>query len=264
MSRHRFFVAPEQFSDGIVRIGGEDARQIRVVLRLQPGDEIGVLDGSGREYHCVLESVRKDETVARVGNWVDLDVEPRVHITVVQSLAKGEKVEQVIQHGTEIGVSRFLLVHTERSVMRLSAERARSRMERWRRIAKEAAEQARRAKVPALDGVLSLRQALEQVADASILVLHPGDATLSLAEWLESGSLAAGVAVVVGPEGGLTDEEVVLCQEHGATTVSLMPRILRTETAALVAVSQILLMTEQRQRLLAQAEACSYIENRAG
>jgi len=212
---------------------------------LQPGDEIGVLDGSGKEYHCVVESVRKDETVARIGKWVELDVEPGIHITVVQSLAKGEKIEQVIQHGTEIGVSRFLLVHTERSVMRLEGERERSRVERWRRIAKEAAEQAHRAKVPAVDGVLSLRQALERVMGMSVLALHPEGAALSLAEWLRGSSLASGVAVVVGPEGGLTDGEVVLCREHGAATVSLMPRILRTETAALVAVSQILLMAEQ-------------------
>ncbi|GIV19312.1 MAG: ribosomal RNA small subunit methyltransferase E [Armatimonadota bacterium] len=245
MPRHRFFVSAEQFSDGIVRILGEDARQIRAVLRLQPGDEISVLDGSGKEYHCVLESVRKDETVARVGSWVELDVEPSVHITVVQSLAKGEKIEQVIQHGTEVGVSRFLLVHTERSVVRLEGERERSRVERWRRIAKEAAEQAHRAKVPTVEGVLSLQQALEMVTRTSVLALHPDGAALSLAEWLRVGALDSGVTVVVGPEGGLTDEEVVLCREHGATTVCLMPRILRTETAALVAVSQILLMAEQ-------------------
>ncbi|MGC8783462.1 MAG: 16S rRNA (uracil(1498)-N(3))-methyltransferase [Armatimonadota bacterium] len=244
MPRYRFFVSAEQFSDGIVRILGEDARQIRVVLRLQPGDQIGVLDGSGKEYRCVLESVQKDETVARVDDWVDLDVEPTVHITVVQSLAKGEKIEQVIQHGTEIGVSRFLLVHTERSVVRLAGERERTRIERWRRIAKEAAEQAHRAKVPTVDGVLSLRQALERLAGTSVLALHPEGAALSLAQWLRRGALASAVAVVVGPEGGLTDEEVVLCQKQGATTISLMPRILRTETAALVAVSQILFVTE--------------------
>jgi 16S rRNA (uracil1498-N3)-methyltransferase len=128
-----------------------------------------------------------------------LDVEPTVHITVVQSLAKGEKLEQVIQHGTEIGVSRFLLVQTERSVMRLEKERERARMERWRRIAKEAAEQAHRAKVPAVDGILSLPEALQQVAGASILTLHPDGAALSLAEWLRRGSLDAGSCSDCGP-----------------------------------------------------------------
>lgn len=240
MPKHRFFVSAEQFLDGVVRILGEDARQIRTVLRLQPGNEIAVLDGTGKEYHCVLESVGKDETVARIGRWVDLDVEPTVHITVVQSLAKGEKIEQVIQHGTEIGASRFLLVHTERSVVRLEGERERSRLERWRKIAKEAAEQAHRAKIPGVDGVLSLQQALEQVSTADILTLHPDDTAVSLAEWLKRGALSRNVALIVGPEGGLTDEEVALCQKHGATAVSLMPLVLRTETAALVAISQIL------------------------
>ncbi|MCS6831588.1 MAG: 16S rRNA (uracil(1498)-N(3))-methyltransferase [Armatimonadota bacterium] len=240
MPKHRFFVPPERFCDGVVCIAGEDARQIRTVLRLQPGDEIGVLDGSGREYHCVLESVRKDESVARVHRWISLDVEPRVHITVVQSLAKGDKVERVIQHGTEIGVARFVLVQTERSVVRLHDDQVGKRLERWRRIAKEAAEQAHRAVVPVIEGVTSLHYALEMLNGASVLTLHPDNSAVPLVEWAQYDSFPMRVALIVGPEGGLTDEEVALCARHGAVAVSLMPRILRTETAALVAVSQIL------------------------
>lgn len=242
MPRHRFFVSPEQFSDGVVRIVGEDARQIRVVLRLQPGDEIGVLDGSGRECYCVLETIRKEEAIARIGECVSLDVEPKIHITVVQSLAKGDKIEQVIQHGTEIGASRFMLVQTERSVMRLDGEREKSRVQRWQRIAKEAAEQAHRAMVPTIEGVFSLQYALELLSNTDVLVLHPYGNTVSLDEWAQNNPLRRRVAFVVGPEGGLTDEEVALCTRHGAISISLMPRILRTETAALVAVSQVLLM----------------------
>lgn len=244
MCKYRFFVSPEQFSDGIVCITGEDARQIRVVLRLQPGDEIGVLDGSGKEYRCVLESVRKEEAVARIGEQRLPEVEPKTHITVVQSLAKGDKVERVIQHGTEIGVSRFVLVQTERSVVQLNGERERERVERWRRIAKEAAEQAHRAIVPAIEGVTSLRRALEQMSSTSIVTLHPDGSTLPLVEWIRRRPPTGRVAVIVGPEGGLTDKEVDLCVRYGAVSVSLMPRILRTETAALVAVSQILFVTE--------------------
>lgn len=245
MCKHRFFVAPEQLSDGMVRITGEDARQIRVVLRLQPGEEIGVLDGSGREYRCVLESVRREEAIACVKEWVEPNGEPEIHITVVQSLAKGDKIEQVIQHGTEIGVSRFVLVQTRRSVVQLDGERGRARVDRWRRIAKEAAEQARRAIVPAVEGITSLQGALQSMDNTSILTLHPDGNTLSLAEWMRRSALSRRIAVVVGPEGGLTDEEVALCTRYGATSVSLMPRVLRTETAALVAVSQILLMAER-------------------
>jgi 16S rRNA (uracil1498-N3)-methyltransferase len=239
--KHRFFVEERQFADGTVRLVGEDARQVRVVLRLQPGDEIGVLDGSGKEYRCVLERVQKEEVVARVGDWVQLNVEPKLHITVVQSLAKGEKLERVIQHGTEVGVSRFVVVQTERCVMRLEGERERSRVARWQRIAKEAAEQAHRARVPAVEGIVTLREALEQVSDSSILVLHPDGAMMSLAEWMQRHLQPERVALIVGPEGGLTNEEVVLCMRYRGVSVSLMPRILRTETAALVAVSQLLL-----------------------
>ena len=238
MPKHRFFVSPEQLMDGVVQVVGENARQIRVVLRLQPGDEIGVLDGTGREYHCVIETVHKDGVVARVSDWVQLDVEPRLHLTLVQALAKGEKVEWVIQHGTEIGVSRFVLVQTERSIVRLSGERERSRIERWKRIAKEAAEQSHRARVPEVEGVYSLADGLARIAHTSILTLHPGAPSLS--EWCQHQAWPSDLSVIVGPEGGLTDEEVERCASYGATTVSLMPRILRTETAALVAVSQLL------------------------
>lgn len=246
MTKHRFFVSPQQFTNGTVRIIGEDARQIRVVLRLQPADEIGVLDGLGNEYRCVLEAVRRGEVIAQVCHKVPIDAEPDVHITVVQSLAKGEKVEQVIQHGTEIGVSRFLIVHTERSVVRLDGERGQRRLERWRRIAKESAEQARRAKVPEIDGVVSLAEALQAVEPARIALLHPSASATSLVEWMQSGDTGKGIAVIVGPEGGFTDEEVSLCEQFGAGLVALMPRILRTETAALVAVSQILVIAPCR------------------
>lgn len=241
MLKHRFFVSPEEFTDGMVRIVGEDARQIRVVLRLKPTDGIGVLDGMGNEYHCVLEAVRKDEVIAQVLHAITTDTEPDVHITVVQSLAKGEKVEQVIQHGTEIGVSRFLIVHTERSVVHLGGERQRERVRRWQRIAKESAEQSRRARIPEVDGVLSLSQALQRLEGSRMALLHPPAFPASLVEWVQGNGFERDIAVIVGPEGGFTQQEVDLCERLGAKPVSLMPRILRTETAALVAVSQILL-----------------------
>lgn len=241
MVKYRFFVSPEQFTNGMVRIVGEDARQIRLVLRLQPADEIGVLDGLGNEYHCVLEAVRKDEVIAQVLRAVTANTEPAIHITVVQSLAKGEKVEQVIQHGTEIGVSRFLIVHTERSVVHLGGERQRERVRRWQRIAKESAEQSRRVRIPEVDGVLSLSQALQRLEASRVALLHPSVFATSLVEWMQSSGLNKDIAVIVGPEGGFTQQEVELCEQLGAKPVSLMPRVLRTETAALVAVSQILL-----------------------
>ncbi len=245
MAKHRFFVSPAQFADSRVYLTGQDARQIRVVLRLKPGDEIAVLDGTGVEYRCVLETVQGAEVVARVGERVPLSVEPRLHITVVQALAKGEKIEQVIQHGTEIGVSRFLLIATERSVLKLDERRGQSRLERWQRIAKEAAEQSHRARIPEVLGIVSLREAMRCCAEASVAVLHPDDGAVSLSHWLSGATrFDAGVCVVVGPEGGLTEQEVALCEQHGATRVSLMPRILRTETAALVAVSQLLIWQE--------------------
>lgn len=249
MPKHRFFVSPQQLSNGMVRLIGEEARQIRLVLRLQRGAEISVLDGSGREYRCVLERVTNGEVLARIASWEEPRDVTEMHITVIQALAKGDKVEQVIQHGTEIGVSRFVLVQTERSVVRLDGERARSRVERWQRIAKEAAEQAHCLRVPQVEGVWSLSYALQQMGSTPLLTLHPDEACSPLVEWMRARPVPAAVAVVVGPEGGLTEAEVQLCRQYGAECVSLMRRILRTETAALVAVSQLLAMAHWRQEV---------------
>lgn len=242
MAKHRFFVSPFQLTDSVVHIVGEDAHQIRVVLRLRPGDEIAVLDGSGKEYLCTLETVRDGEVRASVHGSRCLHMEPKVFITVVQALAKGEKVDRVIQHGTEIGVSRFLLVDTTRSVLHLDGDREERRLERWRRVAKEAAEQAHRAKIPEVRGVLSLPEALQLLGEAKSAVLHPESAGQSMLQWLRDTDMPRGFAVIVGPEGGFTREEIEVCEHYGAAAVSLMPRVLRTETAALVAVSQILLL----------------------
>lgn len=250
MGQHRFYVPPKGWHGKSVYIYGKDAQQIRVVLRLRPGDTVRVFDGTGVEWSAVLQEVQHDKVVASLHEVVKGCSEPSLHITVVQSLARGDKVEQVIQRGTEIGVSRFVLVEAERSVVRLEGTRAEDRLKRWRRIAKEAAEQARRVVVPAVEGVFPLKEAFVLLQATQKLMLHPMDGAVSLAKWAQQMQGRPHLSLFVGPEGGFSDSEVSLGVAFGALPITLMPRILRTETAALVAVSQLLLLEQLDDRSL--------------
>jgi 16S rRNA (uracil1498-N3)-methyltransferase len=222
-----------------VVLGKEDSHHLLRVMRAQPGELFTVLAG-GIEHGCRLTSVADARAVGEVLSRHPAAGEPPVRVTLLQGLAKGDKLETVIQHGTEIGMAEFVPVATSRAVVKLDPARAAERVERWQRIAREAAEQCRRGAVPQVSPVISWKQA----------VARSPEFDLALVPWEEGGEplkavLAAAVgvksvAVFIGPEGGLSPEEVALAKQHGARAVTLGPRILRTETAGLVAAAAIL------------------------
>jgi 16S rRNA (uracil1498-N3)-methyltransferase len=234
MSLNRFFVEPEALANRPeVILEGEIAHQLTRVLRLNPGGHILLLDGKGAEYEVELGSFRrqgKSEIVeGRVLEQRPAGGEPTVHITLYQALLKGEKFDYVLQKGTEVGVSAFVPIITERCVGQAA------RPERWRKIIREAAEQSRRGLLPGLQvPPLKLGQALEQIKAAQ---------TLGLMAWEEETSntlrsLPAEtirLALLVGPEGGFTVGEAEAARAAGVQTVSLGPRILRAETAGPIA-----------------------------
>ena len=163
-----------------------------------------------------------------------------MRITLFQGLAKGDKVETVIQHGTELGVCGFVPVASSRAVVKLEPKKAVERVERWQRIAREAAEQSRRGAVPAVAEVVSWKQAAARCRDYDLALVPWEEGGEPLKTVLEAHPGAKTVAVFIGPEGGLSPDEVALAREHGARAVTLGPRILRTETAGLAAAAAIL------------------------
>lgn len=200
-------------------------RQVRTVLRLGEGARIVLLGGDGTEAVCLLTGdgcvVEERRTVAS---------EPRHRLTIVQALLKGDALEQVVQHATEVGVARFLLVLTERCVARDISAR---KLERLHAIAREAAEQSERGVVPAVEGPVRLAEAL---APGAVLLRERHDGQ-RLAE------LAAPPAVVIGPEGGFTPAEVAEATAAGAILAGLGPRILRSQTVAVAAAAVVLSRT---------------------
>lgn len=232
---HRFAVSPQSISGDRVVLRNAQARHACVVLRVKPGERVAVFDGSGREFDVELESVDAREVTGRIVATRKVAGIP-LHITLLQGVPKGAKMDDVIRMGTEIGVAEFVPFLSERTV----AE-GRQRAERWRRVATEAAKQSGRSDVPVVYDPSPLTQALERLAGYD-LVLVPWEAerNRSMRDVLEHTGRPSRVAIVIGPEGGLEAREVEEAAGFGGVPVTLGPLVLRTETAGIVAVSMVL------------------------
>ena len=243
----RFFVRPEQIVGEFVYLDGDDAHHLRVVLHAQPGTKIAVLDGSGREWPAALTELGKTKASAQIREPFAPNTEPNVQVTVAQALPKvGEKMEQVLQRGTEIGASGFWVYNSERSLTQLTGERQEKRQVRWSAIVKTAAEQAHRAVLPTLTISGDFRDVLATASEYDCaLIAYEGESELTLKSALAAqATVPKRLLIIIGPEGGFSDTEIKAARKAGVQTVSLGPRILRTETAALVMVAQILFYSE--------------------
>lgn len=245
----RYFIPDNQFSESTIRILGDDAHHLIRVMRAEPGDEVLVSDGRGRTVRVRLTRLAKDEAEAEIVEELGENSEPKAEVWVAQSLPKGDKLETVIQKCTEIGAVRFIPFLSERTVVQYDGKKEAKRLERWRKIAKEAAEQAHRSRIPDVDAPLTWKQLLELIpSGGASLICYEKEDGLRLKTALDAAKIAGqeqtgGVPrflVVVGPEGGFTEKEVAEAEAAGCRSVSLGKRILRTETAAMVALTCIL------------------------
>jgi 16S rRNA (uracil1498-N3)-methyltransferase len=240
---HRFFIPSGWLTPPTVTLHGEIARQIQTVLRLRPGDEVTVLDNSGLEWQVRLNELRKNEVQGQVIRHQPAQGEPRLQLTLYQGTLKAQKFEWVLQKGTELGISRFVPVICRRSIVG-KADDVAGKQARWARIIQEAAEQSRRGQLPRLEPALSLVAAIKAASQplepAPLLVMPWEEATdLTLKSVLAEVKPAA-VGVFIGPEGGFTAAEAGLAREAGVRLVTLGPRILRAETAALAVCAAVL------------------------
>lgn len=240
----RFFVRPEQIQNGTATLDEGDAYHLRVVLKAALGEPVAILDGTGREWQGRLAQLGKTRATVTLGEAFWPATEPRTQITVAQALPKmAEKMEHVLQHGTEIGVAAFQAFACERSVTPLTGERQAKRLGRWESIIKTAAEQAHRARLPGLRGEDSLADVAARAGEYDLALLAHPETPLTLREAI-SATRPASILVIIGPESGFTPSEVAAAERAEVRTISLGPRILRTETAALTLVSQILYALE--------------------
>lgn len=231
MARRRFFV--DAVESGRARITGPDAYHLTRVLRVEPGQQFEISDNHA-VYLAEVDSARKDLVSFSVRETVTAS-EPRVHTAVLASLIRFERLEWMIEKATELGVARIVPVQAERSEKGLERA-ARKRLPRWRRIAREASEQSRRAHLPEIAEPVDLAEALHFEADYRF-VLEEAQAPAFLSILPPGRPAGAGVAVLVGPEGGWTDRERERSALTGWSAVSLGREILRAETAAIAALA---------------------------
>jgi 16S rRNA (uracil1498-N3)-methyltransferase len=243
----RFTIAPERISGDRVAFDADETRHLVRVLRLGPGDVVTAADGRGGAWEVRLLTLGDTATGAIVGA-ASLAAESPLAISLVQAVPKGDRMEAIVRATTELGVARILPALTERTVVRLDGSRWRERARRWQRVAREATKQCGRAVVPVVETPRPLAEwiATDEPADLRLCLWETEGAPLRLALaplWrvIETGAgRPRSARVIVGPEGGLTREEVARASAAGYVSVTLGQRILRTETAgpAIVALLQ--------------------------
>jgi 16S rRNA (uracil1498-N3)-methyltransferase len=231
---HRFFISPDCIAEGTVAIDGKLVHQIRNVLRLGAGDHITVLDNSGWEYEVELQKVVSNKVEGSVISKSLAVAEPGTKIILYQALLKGSNFEFVLQKCTEIGVAGFVPVICDRCV---AGEPDGKRLGRWRSIITEAAEQSRRGDLPILHNAISFTEACKSANGISLLPWE-GEKVKGIRDFLRTHTKTGNVtafSIFVGPEGGFSPYEVEFAQSSGIIPVSLGRRILRAETAGIVA-----------------------------
>jgi 16S rRNA (uracil1498-N3)-methyltransferase len=210
------------------------ANHLTRVLRLREGDACVLFNGDGHDYDARLASVGKREVVAEIVSMRAVDNESPLHITLLQGIARGEKMDLILQKATELGVAAIIPVTAERTEVKLDAERAEKRVAHWRNVVASACEQSARARLPSLSPPAALAEAVRAVdGDAMRLTLDPaGDVSLTTVQ-----VASAAVVVAIGPEGGWSPRDRDTLSAAGFIGLRLGPRILRTETAGLAAIA---------------------------
>lgn len=236
---HRFFIRPEEIVNGCVPLSREDAAHACRVLRLKCGDAALAMDGAGREYPAVIESVSQGETILRLGEGRIAASEPACRVTLYQCLPKTGKMEVIVQKCVELGVSRIVPATSARCVVRLEQKDVKKKIERWQRVAYEAAKQSGRAVIPEVAMPIHIA---DIPADRHELMLVPyeEEKATSLKSALREHPNVKDVGMLIGPEGGLEQAEVAELTAQGGVSVTLGNRILRTETAGMAALAMLL------------------------
>ena len=216
---------------------GSDARHIKKVLRLQPGDGIGLFDGSGEAYAARIENFVPDGIVIEVLSSAPAVTESPIQITIAQAFLKDKKMDGLARQLTELGAAKWIPFFADRSVPAPDRRRLAGRLERWKKISREALKQCKRGRLMVIEPVGSLQEVLLQArrCDVKILFWENQPQPLNRLAVVKQGVSPEGIFAILGPEGGFSPAEVEAAVADGFLTAGLGPRILRAETAAIAA-----------------------------
>lgn len=239
-----FILEDEQWTDEAVTIIGDDVHHIYRVMRSQPGDQIICTGRNGVTAICEIEAINSNQVTARIIEWLRQDVELPINVTIAQGLPKGDKFELILQKGTELGATSFIPYKAERSIVVWDEKKMRKKQQRFEKIVKEASEQSHRSVIPTIQDSITLKQLLElsKQYDACIFAYEEearSSEFQSFATVLKQMEEGMNLIICIGPEGGFSESEAKALTEHNFHAVRFGPRILRTETAAIYALSSI-------------------------
>ena len=234
---HRFFI-PQPFAEEM-QIIGADAHHISNVLRMRVGQHIQIVSSDRVTALMEIKALTTDAAFVRLVKRIEQVNEPSVRIILAQGLAKGEKMDFIIQKAVEVGVNTIVPVAMEYSVVKLDKKK----VERWQKIAEEAAKQSKRDIVPEVTSVMDLDEVLHSFAGSAKLMAYEGETKSGLKKVLLAIQNREEILLIIGPEGGIAEKELKAAELAGAQTFSLGNRILRTETAGLVSATAILYET---------------------
>lgn len=244
---HHFFLPPSAIQADSILFPSDNAHQILRVLRLRMGDQVTVLDGLGWQYRVELTNVSQEKVGGKVLERTAVSGEPPIHLSMYLCLTQREKFEWMLQKCTEVGVSEFTPVLSSRSLVQ-AAESLNNKLPRWQRILQEAAEQSGRGLIPRLNMPMDFSAVLASTSGQFdvCLIAWEEEQSLRLTDAFQELPANARIALLIGPEGGLTHAEVGLAMVGGWKAVSLGPRILRMETAAVVSAALVIDWFESR------------------
>ena len=247
---NRFFIKSEYIDNDVVEIDGEDFNHISNSLRLQTGDKIVISPGDGYDYIVELVEFNSDTVFGKIIDKEENITEPKINIDLAQAIPKNRNIEFVIQKGTEIGVNKIIPIETKRTIVKLSGSKEKRRIKRWQKISEEAAKQSQRGKIPQINSLVDInnRNKTEELFSGYdlIFVLYAGNASNNIKKSVKKyeGINLKDILVLIGPEGGFAEEEIDLFnevdKEKNIEIITLGNRILRTETAGLVALTSLL------------------------
>lgn len=245
----KFFVEENQIENDKIVIIGEDVKHISSVLRMQKGEQILIGSKETLEtYLTEIEQIEKEKVVAKIIEKLDTQTESNVEINLYQGLPKADKMELIIQKTTEIGVSKVIPVDMVRCIVKLDEKDAKKKIERWQKVAEGAAKQSKRSKIPEIKNKIKIKD-LENIISQydAFIVAYEEENEITLKQELKKlkEQEKYKIGILVGPEGGITKEEIEKLTSYNAKVVTLGKRILRTETAPIVLTSNIIYELEK-------------------
>ncbi|HHU23345.1 MAG TPA: 16S rRNA (uracil(1498)-N(3))-methyltransferase [Clostridiales bacterium] len=240
----RFFVAASNIGNGAALLTGSDAQHVKV-LRMKLGERLVICDGNGTDHHCRITKLGDGHVEAEILETRPCPAEPTVKCTVLAGFPKGERSDYLVQKCTEVGASEIIFFVSKRCVSRPDGKGLAKKLTRWQRIAEEAAKQSGRGIIPRVSALGSFVEALDKAVKSDLaLFMYETGQRISLRQALEAAGRIKSVSVITGPEGGFEQHEADIAAAAGLKLCSMGERILRCETAPVVALSAIMYATD--------------------